>query len=212
VFGRHSEKKAAEDQARALAVWQEERQAAADLVETARTFAGIPTEEITLAAGEALFLAVGSSALVEERRGPGHYQGGSTGFSVPLGHTGVRYRVGATRGHYVQGAPTPTAVDRGTAYVTNRRVVFLGASKTRECPFAKLLGLHHDQAEGETTFSISGRQTPVTLLYGPAVAPVFAFRLDLALAHFRGEVPDLVARLEADLARVEAARPPSAPG
>jgi len=62
------------------------------------------------------------------------------------------------RGHYVSGAPTPTAIDNGTVYVTNQRVIFQGSKQTRECKFAKLLGVQHDDVEGSTTLSVSNRQ------------------------------------------------------
>lgn len=62
----------------------------------------------------------------EPRRNAGHYEGKSSGISIPVASIGgrsVRYRVGASRGHYVQGAPVPTPVDTGTVYITNKRVI-----------------------------------------------------------------------------------------
>jgi len=207
MFEEHRAKKAAQDYQEALARWQAEHDGYAHLVAVARDFGGDRTADIVLHQGETVFYTVTGCGLVEERRGPGHYQGASSGFSVPVGHTGVRYRVGATRGHYVQGSPVATAIDRGPVVVTSARVVFLGAHQTRECDFAKLIGVTHDDRAGETTFSVANRQTPVTVHYGPALAAAFEFRLDLALAHFRGTVAQMVAELEADLARIDAARP-----
>jgi hypothetical protein len=125
-----------------------------------------------LKSGETLFCKVTNVSLVEERRGKGHYQGGSTGFSIPVGSVGgrsVRYRIGASRGHYVQGAPSPTAIDTGTMFVTNQRVVFRGTKQTRECAFAKLIGFQHS-VDGSTTFSVSNRQKPTTIHYGPSIS------------------------------------------
>jgi hypothetical protein len=70
----------------------------------------------------------------------------------------VRYRVGASRGHYVRGAPAPTAIDTGTAFITNKRVIFEGSRQTRECNFTKLIGVQHDDAVGATTLSVSNRE------------------------------------------------------
>lgn len=106
----------------------------------------------------------------------------------------------------MQGAPTPTAIDTGTVFVTNQRVIFQGAKQTRECAFAKLIGFQHSD-DGSTTFSVSNRQKPTTIHYGPSISGWFDFRLDLALAHFRGTVGDLVAQLQADLAQLDAERP-----
>jgi hypothetical protein len=124
-----------------------------------------------------------------------------------IGGRSVRYRVGTTQGHYVQGAPTPTAVDTGTVYITNQRVIFQGAKQTRECAFAKLIGFQHSDDEGSTTFSVSNRQKATTIHYGPKLSGSFDFRLDLALAHFRGTVGNLVRQLQMEVDQLDAGRP-----
>lgn len=181
----------------------------------AERFGGTSTDEIMLGPGEAVFYKITGASLLGERPGQRHWQGGSAGVSIPIGSVGgraVRYRVGATRGHYVQGAPTVGALDTGTVFVTNRRVIFLGGRQTRECPFGRLLGFHHDDAAGSTTFSLSGSAKPVTVHYGARLSAAFDFRLDLALAHFRGTVADLVSQLKQDLARIGADRPAAPAG
>jgi hypothetical protein len=65
----------------------------------------------------------------------------------------------------------------------------------------------HEYQTGRTTLTVDNRQKPVTIAYGPDLAGWFDFRLELALAHYSGTVPALVARLQADLATVDAARP-----
>jgi hypothetical protein len=210
VFEKHREKKEAKEYQESLTKWQAQRDEYAELLQLAEQFDGVASDEIMLGAGEGLFYTITGASLIEERRGRGHYEGGSTGVSIPMGSIGgrsVRYRVGATRGHYVQGEPTPTAIDTGTIYVTNKRVVFQGRNQTRECDYAKLIGFEHDDAAGSTTFSVSNRQKPTTVHYGPDLSGAFDFRLDLALAHFKGTVDALVSQLKEDLAQVEAARP-----
>jgi hypothetical protein len=104
-----------------------------------------------LTAGEAVFYKVTGCSLVEDRAGKGHYEGRSQGVSIPVGSIGgrsVRYRAGASKGHYVQGKPVSTAVDTGTVYITSRRVIFAGSRQTRECAFTKLVGFHHDDHAG----------------------------------------------------------------
>jgi len=54
-----------------------------------------------------------------------------------------------------------------TVFITNQRVIFQGSKQTRECAFAKLIGFEHDDATGSTTFSVSNRQKPTTIHYGP---------------------------------------------
>ncbi len=207
----HKAKRAAKEHADALAAWQADRDAQADLLETARTSKGFNADGILLKTGEAVFCEVTNTSLIEDRRGAGHYQGHSQGVSIPIAKVGgrsVRYRVGVNRGHYVQGTPIPTAIDTGTTFVTNQRVIFQGGKQTRECAFAKLIGYEHDDAKGSTTFSVSNRQKATTIHYGPAISGWFNFRLDLALAHFRGTVEALIAELQEGLAEIDKHRPP----
>lgn len=163
--------------------------------------------------GEAVMATITNVGLVEMRKGPGRWQGGSSGVSIPVGSLGghaIRYHVGATRGHYVQGTPHPTAIDTGAAYVTTQRVVFKGHSQTRECLFAKLLG-YDISDDGSVTLSVSNRQKPVTVHYGPQLNGWVRLRLELALAHYRQAVPAFVAGLEQGLQQLDASKPTSAP-
>ncbi len=214
MFERHQAKKDAVIYEAALANWQAERETQAALVDMAKDYSGDTTASgLLLEDGEALFATVTSVSLIEERRSGGHWQSGSTGVSIPVGSLGgrsVRYHVGASRGHYVQGTPAPTAIDSGSAYVTDQRVVFTGLAQTRECRFDKLLSVQ--VGSGATTFSVSNRQKPTTIHYGAELDGWFGFRLELALAHHRGEVPALVDHLSEQLREIEDRKPkPPAP-
>jgi hypothetical protein len=210
LFRHHQEKKAYEDYEAKLAAWQEQRDAYASLVTLAQTYAGEPSSDIMLKPGEAVFATVTSVALVEDRRGAGEWKGRSQGFSIPVASIhgrSIRYRVGTSRGHFVQGAPAPAAIAVGTAYITNKRVIFQGSKQARECLYDKLVGFQHDDAEGQTIFSVSNRQKPTCLHYGSSLSGWFDFRLDLAIAHYRGTVAALTEGLEADLAALDAGMP-----
>lgn len=212
MFEHHREKQAAKHFEQALASWQEQRDAQAKLLELATTFTGINPDGLIVKPGEAVFASVTGVGLIESRAGRGHYVGGSQGVSLPIGSIGghsVRYRVGVNRGHYEAAEPVATAIDTGTLYITDQRVIFEGAMQTRECLFDKLIGFQHTP-DGATVFSVSNRKTPTTVHYGPKIAGWVDFRLDLALAHYRNTVPALVARLTSDLAATDAAKP-SAP-
>jgi hypothetical protein len=155
LFKHHQEKKAYQDYQAKLAAWQEQRDAYANLVTLAQTYAGEPSSEIMLKPGEAVFATVTSVALVEDRRGAGEWQGRSQGFSIPVASIhgrSIRYRVGSSRGHFVQGAPAPAAIDVGTAYITTKRVIFQGAKQTRECLYDKLVGFRTTTRQGEPSF------------------------------------------------------------
>jgi len=205
VFAGHRAKKARKEYEEALASWLEQANWYRELLRTTLDFKGTNSSELVLASGEAVFYKVTGASLVEERRQPGHYEGRSSGISVPVGH--VRYRAGASRGHYVQGAPVATAIDTGTLHITNKRIVFQGKKQTRECSFAKLIGFQHDDAAGTTTFSVSNRQKPTTIHYGPKLSGAVQFRLDLALAHYRGTVSELKERLTKEANAIMTERP-----
>ena len=95
----------------------------------------------------------------------------------------------------------------GTCFITNQRIIFQGAKQTRECLFAKLIGIEHDDQTGTTVISVSSREKPTTIHYGSKIAWWFDFRVDLALAQFKGTVAELVAQLQHDLSVVEQSRP-----
>ncbi len=200
----------------ALAAWQAQRDGLAHLVDVATSDQWDQPDGIVLQPGEDVVLTVSGASLIEDRRGAGHWAGGSQGLSIPVGSVGgrsVRYRVGATRGHYVQAPPTPTAIDTGDFHVTTRRVLFLGAKQTRECRYDKLVGFSHDDAAGETTFAVSNRQKATVVHYGPKLSDAVDFRLDLALARFHGTTDQFVATLRQQLAELDGERPvpPPAP-
>ena len=210
MWKRRRERKALEAQQRAYDAWEHDRDEAAALVEAARTFEGTTSDELILRKNEHVFLIVDGASLIEDRRGAGHWEGRSSGFSVPVASIGgrsIRYHVGQSRGHYVQGAPVPTAIDHGKSFITDQRVVFLGGKQTRECAFAKLLGVEHESG-GVTVFSVSNRQKATVVACGSEAAGTFVFRLDLALAHYRNTLPAFISQLDSDLGAVEQRQPP----
>lgn len=69
------------------------------------------------------------------------FRAGSRGVSIPLGG-GVRYRVGAAPGHIVTIGTHWATADSGRLTVTDQRIVYHGARKTLEFPFAKLATLN----------------------------------------------------------------------
>jgi hypothetical protein len=64
--------------------------------------------------------------------------GGSQGFSFPIGHTGIRYRVGSFHGQPIS-QDYLAKIDTGTLVVTNQRVAFVGSAKSVAFPLAKVL-------------------------------------------------------------------------
>jgi hypothetical protein len=63
----------------------------AENLELVKGFSGdAESSGIPLKPGEAVFATINGAALVEDRRGPGQWQGHSTGASIPLGSIGGR--------------------------------------------------------------------------------------------------------------------------
>jgi hypothetical protein len=226
MFEKHKEKKAEEarqaelaEKARQVARAKEEQQAALALwahhVEELQRLLAVASgdssdQETTLMLknGEISIAQVTNVSLIEDRRGAGQWQGASQGVSFPIGKIAgrsVRYRVGSTRGHYVQGAPIPTAVDVGTMSITNQRIVYQGSKKTSESTFAKLLGIQH--APGSITVSVSNRQKPTVLYFGPNHDDWVSNHLSIALALYNGEADTVKAQLQSQIDELQAQKP-----
>ncbi len=99
-------------------------------------------------------------------------QGGYSGFSFPIGKTGIRYRVGGYRGQSVEVGTKRVPADTGVLVISSQRAVFLGTKKTIELPFSKLVSL--TLFTDGVQFHQSNRQTaPVFLVAAPDVAAAF---------------------------------------
>jgi hypothetical protein len=69
------------------------------------------------------------------------YVGGYSGFSFPIGKTGIRYRVGGVRGHSEVVGTELQVADQGTIVISSQRAVFIGNKSTMDMPYAKLVGV-----------------------------------------------------------------------
>jgi len=78
---------------------------------------------VALQRGEAGWLNV--PAVLSRQTTRTRWAGGSQGVSIPVGHTGIRYRVGSFSGHPIQ-STVIADVDRGSLVLTNQRLVFVG--------------------------------------------------------------------------------------
>lgn len=178
----------------------------AQAVEQAKSYEGVVGAEaagatpLPLKANERLLLCIQGAALIEPRHAAGHWEGRSSGVSVPVpGLSRVRYRVGATHGTYVQGAEVPTPIDTGSFTITTTRAVFVGPKQTREWAWSKLLGITHSQDPPWSAISVSNRQKTSGVLYDAAHADQIRFTLDLAIAIVQNDRATLVAHLTEEL-------------
>jgi hypothetical protein len=225
VFEKHREKKAekvaarqAEAAARQAAeadrnaqAWREYFELSETRLEIARSFEGVDGAEahgcpIVLKKGERMFFSVTDGAvLVEPRRTAGHWQGANQAVSVHVpGTKSMRYRIGGTRGTYVQGAEVPTPIDEGSFTVTNQRGVFVGAKASREWQWSKLLGVTHASDAPWTAIAVSNRQKASGVACDAANIDTVRFWIDLAVADANGKRDGLVSELEDELAKQRA--------
>jgi len=86
-----------------------------------------------------------------------HYVGGSTGFSVPIGHTGIRYRVGRFSGQPIQ-QQSLSKLDTGSFVLTNQRVAYVGRTKSVSVPLAKLI--HVEVYNDAFSIAREGKENP----------------------------------------------------
>lgn len=87
---------------------------------------------------EHVVAVVSEVGLIESRRGPTQFRGGSTGVSFRLTKR-ISVRQSGLRGRAIQGEESPTIVDSGRFIVTDKRAVFVGAKQSREFDWDKLL-------------------------------------------------------------------------
>lgn len=201
-FGdRHREKKLAE----AHQAWQSQVDDLNERLDAVRNWFGAdPTDPdsagLLLKPGEKPYAVLDGAALIEPRRAPGHFVGGSHGVSLHIAK-GVNYRVGAVHGTYVPGPESPTPIDIGRAVVTDQRVTFAGPKASREWLYAKLIGCQH-APDNWTVLQVSNRQKSSGIGYDAEHAASIRFRLDLAIATFTGQRPVLQGQLENQLSEL----------
>jgi hypothetical protein len=106
------------------------------------------------------------------------YSGGSQGFSFPIGHTGIRYRVGSFSGHPIQSSSI-TDVDEGTLVLSNMRIAFIGKLKSVVTQLPKLV--HIESYNNALAVFQEGRENPN--FYKISAPQYFLFYVNWILDH-----------------------------
>jgi hypothetical protein len=101
----------------------------------------------------------------------------------------------------------PDVIDRGTVWITDRRVVFAGESRQREWAFPAISDVEHLTTAPVTVLQVEGRHAAMGISYDAYTAGAFRLRLAIALAHAAGTSDRLVKDLRAELADHEERRP-----
>lgn len=106
----------------------------------------------------------------------------------------------------------PSAIDRGTLAITDRRVAFLGRTRSLDWQFRRLLGVTHDESGTWTALHVSNRQRLHGVGYPRSHGDDVRFHLALAVALYRAEDDEFAATLEADTLALIASPPPPPSG
>jgi hypothetical protein len=200
-----AEQKAARAAATAVEEATQALRAAWDALDGARLeAASTSVDGVMLKPREIAYARIEGVQLIEPRREPGRWVGGSQGVSLRLAK-GVSYRVGASRGRFQQGDEVPTPIDSGVFVVTDRRCLFVGSKRSTEWAYSKLLGFSLE-GRGLALFSVSNRQKTTGVHYGAELEARMDAIVAAAIARSRSdeEHQALLAELAEDHRRCSA--------
>lgn len=93
----------------------------------------------------------------------------------------------------------PTPIDRGTLAITDRRIVFLGQTRSIDWQFRRMLGVTHDESGTWTAVHVSNRQRLHGFGYPRSHGDDVRFYVALAAALYRGEEMEFSDALRRDM-------------
>lgn len=196
--------------------WETERAAIDRMLEVVRDCRAGRTHEqfddpsdygFMLKDGEFAIAHMADAAFIETVRAPTTYSGGYGGVSFPI-FGRVRLNTGRMKGRATRGEESISMTDRGSTLITNRRVMFAGAKRSKEWRFDKMLNTSHLPG-GITIFAMSTGK-PSGIGYGEGPAPEVQFRIELAAAMALGSLERYESELVAEQKHHESERPNTA--
>ena len=106
----------------------------------------------------------------------------------------------------------PTPIDRGTLAITDRRVVFLGRTRSLDWQFRRLIGVTHDPSGTWSAIHVSNSQRLHGVGYPRSHGDEVHFYLALGLALYRDEQEAFAKAIENDTLRLVGSPPTPPPG
>lgn len=150
---------------------------------------------------EHVIAMVSGAALMESRRGPSEFRGGTLGLSFRATNR-ISVRQAAIRGRAIPGEETPTVIDEGSFVVTNQRGIFVGQKQSREFAWAKLLGYQVVEYTPEACvlyLPMSGREKVAGIGSDGKAMRELEQRVTFAIALVTGRRDDFIRRIEDEL-------------
>jgi hypothetical protein len=109
------------------------------------------------------------------------WRGGYSGVSFPIAK-GLRYRTGSSRGHSVVVGTEMQVEDTGMFTITSQRIAYLGARKTIEVPYTKLMNI--DVFTDGVRIHASNRQKAPLFTVEEGMGDAIAATLNAAMKRF----------------------------
>ena len=155
---------------------------------------------------EHVIAIVSEVGLIESRRGPTEFKGGSTGVSFRLTKR-VSVRKSGMRGTATAGEETPTVIDQGKFVISDQRAVFVGNKQSREFEWDDLLSYDLQKIGKKNAIlylPVSNRQKVSGIASDLASIEQAHQRVAFGVAVATGRKEDFLNMLKAGLSEAEA--------
>ena len=155
---------------------------------------------------EHVIAIVSEVGLIESRRGPTEFKGGSTGVSFRLTKR-VSVRKSGMRGTATAGEESPTVIDQGKFVISDQRAVFVGNKQSREFEWDDLLSYDLQKIGKKNAIlylPVSNRQKVSGIASDLASIEQAYQRVAFGVAVATGRKDDFINMLKAELNEAEA--------
>ena len=155
---------------------------------------------------EHVIAIVSEVGLIESRRGPTEFKGGSTGVSFRLTKR-VSVRKSGMRGTATAGEETPTVIDQGKFVISDQRAIFVGNKQSREFEWNNLLSYDMQMLGKKNAIlylPVSNRQKVSGIASDLAAIEQVHQRVAFGVSVATGRKDDFINMLKAELSEMEA--------
>ena len=155
---------------------------------------------------EHVIAIVSEVGLIESRRGPTEFKGGSTGVSFRLTKR-VSVRKSGMRGTATAGEETPTVIDQGKFVISDQRAIFVGNKQSREFEWNNLLSYDMQMLGKKNAIlylPVSNRQKVSGIASDLAAIEQVHQRVAFGVAVATGRKEDFINLLKVELSEAEA--------